>query len=81
MKLIGYMRNNFTPEDGKTVTGFNLYLSYPLTGEEAGGFAVDRIYMTDAKLAQSNYKPKVGDEVIINYNRYGKVASIIPTSH
>ena len=34
MKLIGYRRNNFQTQEGNTVTGYNLYLAYPATGDE-----------------------------------------------
>ncbi len=44
----------------------------PITGEDADGSACERYYMTDAKLARSGYKPHVGDEVNVSFNRFGK---------
>lgn len=38
----------------------------------------DRIYITDAKLAKCGYTPHVGDEVNVTYNKFGKVAAILP---
>lgn len=32
MKLIGFKRNDFTTREGVTITGYNLYLTYPATG-------------------------------------------------
>lgn len=79
MKLEGYKRSNFTAkESGSLVTGYNLYLSYPVTGEDACGIAFERIYMSDSKLAKCGYKPHVGDEVNVTYNRFGKVDFIFP---
>lgn len=52
-------------------------LSYPITGDGAGQ-ACDRIYITDAKLAKCGYTPHVGDEVNVTYNKFGKVAAILP---
>jgi hypothetical protein len=59
-------------KEGAPITGYNLYLSYPITGEDADGSACERYYMTDAKLARSGYKPHVGDEVNVSFNRFGK---------
>lgn len=76
MKLIGYKRNNFMTKEGKTVTGLNLYLAYPVTGPDAEGMTAERVYMSDAKLAKCGYKPRVNDEVTVLYNRYGKAEAI-----
>ena len=57
MKVIGFKRADFMSKEGAPITGYNLYLSYPITGEDADGSACERYYMTDAKLARSGYKP------------------------
>lgn len=76
-KVVGYIRSNFTAKDSGThITGYNIYLAYPLTGDEAEGQGVERIYMTDSKLAMCGYTPAVGDEVMIAYNRFGKASTI-----
>ena len=59
------------------VTSERISLSYPITGDGAGQ-ACDRIYITDAKLAKCGYTPHVGDEVNVTYNKFGKVAAILP---
>ena len=73
MKLIGFKRNDFTTREGVTITGYNLYLTYPATGPEAQGMVAEHIYMTDAKLAKCGLdagKFKVGSEVTVQYNRF-----------
>ena len=77
MKVMGFRRSNSTPKDGPLVTGINIYVSYPVTGE-GEGMVCDRIYMTDDKLAQCGYTPRVGDDVTVNYNKFGKPASVVP---
>ncbi len=67
MKVIGFKRADFMSKEGAPISGYNLYLSYPITGEDADGSACERYYMTDAKLARSGYKPHVGDEVNVSY--------------
>lgn len=77
MKVEGYKRSNFNSADGTLITGYNLYVSYPLSGD-GEGMACDRLYLTDDKLAKCGYTPSVGDEVNVTYNKYGKPAAIIP---
>ncbi len=80
MKLIGFKRNDFSTKEGVTITGYNLYLTYPATGPEAQGMVAEHIYMSDAKLAKCGLdagKFKVGAEVTIQYNRFGKPDAII----
>ena len=77
MKLIGFRKSYFLSKEGTSITGYTVYLSYPITGDGAGQ-ACDRIYITDAKLAKCGYTPHVGDEVNVTYNKFGKVAAILP---
>ena len=80
MKLIGYRRKDFTTKEGVTITGYNLYLTYPATGPEAQGMMAESIYMTDTKLARCGLdagKFKLGSEVTVQYNRYGKPDTLI----
>lgn len=77
MNIQGFKRCNFTTKEGSVVTGYNLYLSYPLSGEDADGIACDKVYMTDDKLAKCGYTPQVGDEVTLTYNKFGKAAAIM----
>ena len=79
MKVIGTKASSFKGQDGQTIRGINIYVTYPLTNGE--GEACERLYMTDTKLEQSGYKPKVGDNITVAYNRYGKPALIVPEKH
>lgn len=71
-KLIGFEGKSFTFDDGKTVTGFYLYT----TDERPGvtGLACNRDFISTAKIG--SYVPVLGDEITINYNRFGKPQSI-----
>lgn len=79
MKIIGMKKSDFTTKEGTMVTGYNVYLTYELTGDGADGLGCERVYLTQAKLDKSGFKPEVGDTVELTYNRFGKVAAIIPT--
>lgn len=80
MKIIGLKASSFKGQDGQVIRGANIYVTYPLTNGGEGE-ACERLYMTDSKLAQSGYTPKVGDSVMVTYNRYGKPALIVPAKH
>lgn len=77
-KILGYKRADFTTEDKKKICGCNLYVGYEVNPNIGGGFEVERIYITDAKLENSGLT--AGDvlnkEVKIYYNRRGKVDSL-----
>ena len=73
-KIVGIRRSEFKGADGTDVSGMNVYLTYPL--DKGEGIGTDRIFITDKKLSGWSYKPHVGDEVEMSYNKYGKVASM-----
>lgn len=74
MKVIGYRKSDFDTKDGNHITGYNLYLSEPL--QKGEGVSGERVYITDKVLEESGYKPHVGDEVRLDYNRFGKVSGV-----
>ncbi len=76
MEIIGIRPSSFKAQDGTEVQGSNIYVTYPL--EQGTGYGSERIYMTQAKLSKMDYKPAVGDEVEVIYNRFGKCERIVP---
>ena len=74
MKVIGFRKSSFKGNDGTEVSGVNLYLTDKC--EKGEGLSCDRIYVMDKILASCGYTPKLNDEVIIEYNRYGKCSGI-----
>lgn len=73
-KIIGIRPSSFKGDKGETIQGLNIYLTEPL--EHGEGLSADRVYVTEDKVAKWAYKPHVGDEVRISYNRFGKVAEM-----
>lgn len=74
--IIGVRSSSFKAEDGTQITGKTIYITEPL--EKGEGQSAERIFFTTDKLLKCQYDPKVGDEVRIEYNRYGKPAAIYP---
>ena len=77
MKVIGIRYVDFNAQDGKHVTGVSLFCSYPIT-KNGSGVGVEKFFLSDAKLGYCGYKPEIGDEINVQYNRYGKVDSVTP---
>ncbi len=70
MKIIGIRPSSFKGDSGDSVSGKNIYLTFPL--EKGEGFGAERVFVRDAKLNTWTYQPKVGDEVNVTYNRFGR---------
>lgn len=78
-KLIGYERSDFAvKETGTAITGYNVYLARCIVSDRGKGQAVERVYLTDAKLAANDFDPSgaLGKDVSVYYNRWGKVERI-----
>lgn len=75
LRVIGIKKSSFTAKDtGELIEGCNIWLSYESKNIE--GIGVDRIFLTQSKLANCGWIPKVGDTVSLRYNRYGKVEDV-----
>lgn len=73
MKLVGYRKTSFKPKDSdRDIHGFNLYF----LGKDSNvvGETCERVFLSETK--SDGYAPNVGDELRVNYNRYGKVDSV-----
>lgn len=74
-KIVGIRPCSFKGDDGALVEGVNYYLTEPL--DKGEGLATDRVFFTVAKLATCGFKPALGDEVEVSYNRFGKPSGMI----
>lgn len=70
MKIIGIRPSSFKGDKGEEITGKNIYMTYPL--DKGTGLGCERVFLTDAKIAGWEYKPQVGHEVKLSYNRFGR---------
>lgn len=80
MKIVGIRNVDFTAQDGNRIVGVSLYCSYGIT-KNGAGCAVDKIFVSENKLREVMYLPEVGDDIVVNYNRFGKVESISPLNN
>ena len=73
MKVIGYSWSQFKAKDsGETINGVSIYMTEER--KNTTGLACERVYVTDKKL--NGYKPVIGDDLYIAYNKYGKVDEV-----
>ena len=72
--VVGLRSINFKGQDGNLVTGKNIYFTEPL--EDGEGVSAERVFLSMDKLLKCQYDPKVGDEVHIEYNRYGRCSGV-----
>lgn len=71
-ELVGYRHKSFKAGDGSEITGYDLYLEG--TDPYVNGKTVERIFASDRKC--EGYIPVLGDEIDLQYNRYGKLDCI-----
>lgn len=77
MTVIGRRKVEFTAQDGNQIQGVSLYVSYPIT-KNGEGMAAEKIFLSAKKLENLDFLPEIGDEINVQYNRYGKVDTITP---
>ena len=71
--IIGIRPVSFTANDGKEINGTSLYVAYDANGVE--GMATDRFFVTAEKMPEKGFK--VGGDVDLLFNRFGKVDRVI----
>lgn len=76
-QLVGFQAKTFKFDDGKQVDGYYLFTEEKQNG--VTGTACERVFVSVLKL--NGYVPCLGDELKINYNRWGKVQDLELLSH
>lgn len=74
-KVVGYRKVDFKDDQGRQVTGSKLYLARQPDNSNIVGLETQSLFISRAYV---DYVPQENETVMISYNRYGKVASIVP---
>ena len=70
----GYREVSFTdPKTNKDIEGFTLFLSRPAQDDKLIGRECQKLFISSEYV---DYTPTLGEEIMLLYNRYGKVGSI-----
>lgn len=77
--VVGFRPVNFKDKQSdKTVNGFTLFLSRSpnldkASEDEVCGQITDKLFISSQYV---QYAPELGDEIVLLYNKYGKVGAI-----
>lgn len=75
-ELVGIRGVSFKGSDGSEVEGTNLYLTYE--DDYIDGVGTERVFVTSKRFDTLSFVPEIGDRCRLMYNKYGKIADIVP---
>lgn len=75
-KIIGIRKLDFTGSDGKPVQGTQFFLSEPMDAP-AEGVSTEKAFLKPDAVVALGFVPKLGDEVEVRYNKYGKASTLV----
>ena len=78
LTVVGHYLVDFITKDGVAIKGLSLYAGKKIPPERGAGMSVEKLFFSNAKLETFSYRPEVGDEIEVLYNRYGKPYLIRP---
>lgn len=76
--VAGWRRVDFTGQDQKAVRGRTFYLSKAIAANQGEGVEFEKAFFSDERLAAMSYKPAIGDQVEVLYNRFGRIYLLRP---
>lgn len=74
-KVVGFRNVDFKDSEGRQVTGYRLFLAREPENKNIFGLETCALFVSKANV---DYVPVENQMVIIGYNRYGKVSSVVP---
>lgn len=75
-ELVGIRGVSFAGSDGKQVEGTNLYLTYE--DDYIDGVGTEKVFATSKRFNSLSFVPEIGARCRLMYNKYGKIADIVP---
>lgn len=75
VKILGMRWVDMDVDNGRKVLGWTLYISFP--ADNVQGVQTGKCFVSDVRWNNLTYQPAVGDDVLLVYNRTGKVADIL----
>lgn len=76
IEVVGLREVNFTDDNGRTVDGTSIY--FLIFADGVNGKMTGKLFVSRDRKKQMSYFPAVGDEVAVNYDRFGKPADFKP---
>ncbi len=76
MRILGIENIRFTTKDGQLISGNRFHTGDEIPADRGVGEATEKFFLSDARVAQLDFKPAVGMNVDVLYSRYGKVIAL-----
>ena len=76
IEVVGLREVNFTDDNGRTVSGTSIY--FLMASDGVDGKMSGKLFVSNERKKQMSYFPLIGDEVAVNYDRFGKPADFKP---
>lgn len=74
LKIMGIRWVDMKTDDNRNITGYSLYVAFP--AENVEGLQTAKLFVSASLWSALSHRPVVNEEVIVFYNRSGKVADI-----
>lgn len=74
VKILGIRWVDMDAEGGRKITGYSIYICFP--NDNVEGLQTGKCFVPASRWNELTYTPRCNDEVILVYNRTGKVADI-----
>lgn len=79
VKVLGLRWVDMDAEGGRKIVGYSVYICFP--ADNVDGLQTGKCFVSSDRWTALTYVPRVNDEVILIYNRSGKVADIQAVPH
>ncbi len=76
IKIVGTRDTSFTTQDGKQINGMSVF--FTMLDDKVVGVMTGKHFISLDALGAFSVQPKVGLDVRVLYNRYGKVDDYLP---
>lgn len=67
---------DFTDESGKKIQGLSIYMGQPTTEKGWKGMSCEKFFIRKDSPAYPMHFPVSGSEIVVEFNRFGKITSI-----
>ena len=74
--IAGVKTVDFTDKDENSIKGISIYLASPIPSDKGSGLEVDKFFLSSQRIKEVDSDLKVGSEVDVVFNKYGKIDNI-----
>lgn len=74
MKIVGFKKVTYKFDDGKSISGFEVYCN--IEEKSVTGFSIEKFFISDQRAGESDFVPELGMDIDVYYNKYKKVSKV-----